>query len=195
MEPFCKGTIINHLCPVRRPHLALLVAAAVLLTTSCGPAAQTFMQGGQKQLHTRMQPALPATRVLVFAMDGAGYDQFMAALSSGKAKNIATLMGHRKGNEIFEHAYSIANAMSILPTTMPAWVTIFTGEPPAFTGVTGDEFFIREQNRFYAPVPISVETNEDAYRMLSNDLLGKLIDAPTIYEMVKVRSYVSLNGV
>jgi hypothetical protein len=96
---------------------------------------------------------------------------------------------------IYEHAYSISNAMSVLPTTMPAWVAIFTGQPPAYTGVTGDEFFIREQNRFYAPVPVSINTNEDTYRVLSNDLLGKLIDTPTLYEIVKVRSYVSLNGV
>jgi hypothetical protein len=128
-------------------------------------------------------------------MDGAGYEQFMKAVSSGKAKNITALMGRRDSAEIYEHAYSIANAISVLPTTMPAWVTVFTGQPPAYTGVTGDEFFIRQQNRFYAPVPVSVNTREDTYRVLSNDLLGKLIDTPTLYEIVKVRSYVSLNGV
>jgi hypothetical protein len=31
--------------------------------------------------------------------------------------------------------------------------------------------------------------------MLSNDLLGKLIETPTVYEMLKLRSYVALNGV
>jgi hypothetical protein len=128
-------------------------------------------------------------------MDGAGYEQFMKAVSSGRAKNISALMGRRDGVEIYEHAYSIANAISVLPTTMPAWVTIFTGQPPAYTGVTGDEFFIREENRFYAPVPVSVNTREDTYRVLSNDLLGKLVDTPTLSESVKVRSYVSLNGV
>ena len=142
-----------------------------------------------------MQPSVPTTRVLIFAMDGAGYEQFMNAISSGKAKNITALMGHRRSTEIFEHAYSASNAISVLPTTMPAWVTIFTGKPPAYTGVTGDEFFIREQDRFYAPVPVSVNTHEDTYRVLSNDLLGKLIDTPTLYEVAQVRSYVSLNGV
>jgi hypothetical protein len=128
-------------------------------------------------------------------MDGAGYEQFMKAASSGKAKNITALMGARNNAEIYEHAYSISNAMSVLLTTMPAWVNVFTGQPPAYTGVTGDEFFIREQNRFYAPVPVSINTREDTYRLLSNDLLGKLIDTPTLFEMLKVRSYVSLNGV
>jgi hypothetical protein len=128
-------------------------------------------------------------------MDGAGYDRFIKAVSSGKAKNITSLMGSRHSDEIYEHAYSIANAMSVLPTTMPAWVATFTGQPPAYTGVTGDEFFIREQNRFYAPVPVSSNSHEDTYRALSNDLLGKLIDTPTLYESLKVRSYVSLNGV
>jgi len=128
-------------------------------------------------------------------MDGAGYEQFMNAVSSGKAENITSLMGRRYSTEIYEHAYSISNAISVLPTTMPAWVSIFTGQPPAYTGVTGDEFFIREQNRFYAPVPVSISTRDDTYRVLSNDLLGQLIDTPTLYEIVKVRSYVSLNGV
>jgi hypothetical protein len=172
----------------------VLLAAAMLFVAACGPA-QIFMRGGHKQLRSELHPAVPATRVLVFAMDGAGYEQFLRAVSSGKAKNIMTLMGRRESAEIYEHAYSIANAMSVLPTTMPAWVSIFTGQPPAYTGVTGDEFFIREQNRFYAPVPVSINTHEDTYRVLSNDLLGKLIQTPTLYELVKVRSYVSLNGV
>jgi hypothetical protein len=179
------------------PHCSLLlvVAATDLLIAACSPAMQLAMRGGQTQLRTQLQAAVPATRVLVFAMDGAGYEQFTTAVSSGKAKNIVALMGSRKGTEIYQHAYSVPNAISALPTTMPAWVSIFTGQPPAYTGITGDEFFIREQNRFYAPVPVSVNTLEDTYRVLNNDLLGKLIDTPTLYEMVKVRTYVSLNGV
>jgi len=116
------------------------MAAAVLFVAACGPAAQIFIRGGQTQLRTQLQPSVPTTRVLVFAMDGAGYEQFMDAVSSGRAKNISALMGRSDGAEIYEHAYSVANAMSVLPTTMPAWVTIFTGQPPAYTGVTGDEF-------------------------------------------------------
>jgi hypothetical protein len=174
---------------------AALAASGALFLIACGPATQIFMRGGQTQLHPKLQPALPYTRVLVFAMDGATYDQFIDAVASGKAKNIAALMGRRQSKEIFENAYSNSNAISVVPTTMPAWATIFTGQPPAYTGVTGDEFFVRESNHFYAPVPVSVPTKEDTYRVLSSDLLGKLIEVPTVYELVKVRSYVSLNGV
>ena len=194
-KPLGEPTMANHTRLASDCRLALLMAIAVLFVAACGPAAQIFIRGGRRQLRPELQPAVPATRVLVFAMDGAGYEQFIRAISSGKAKNIMELMGRRKSTEIYEHAYSISNAISVLPTTMPAWVTIFTGQPPAYTGVTGDEFFIREQNRFYAPVPVSVDTHEDTYRVLSNDLLGKLIATPTLYEVVKVRSYVSLNAV
>ena len=180
---------------VRQSTLRLVAVAATLLVGACSPALQIFMRGGQKQLRTELQPVVPATRVLVFAMDGAGYEEFTQAVSSGRAKNIAALMGRRRDRELYEHAYSVANAISVLPTTMPAWVTIFTGRPPADTGVTGDEFFIREEQRFYAPVPVSIDTHEDTYRVLNNDLLGKLIDTPTLFELLKVRSYVSLNGV
>src|ERR1700730_11876340 len=188
-KPLGEPTMAKHSRLVSDCRLALLMAIAVLFVAACGPAVQIFIRGGRKQLRPELQPAVPATRVLVFAMDGAGYEQFIKAVSSGKAKNIMALMGRRNGTEIYEHAYSISNAISVLPTTVPAWVTTFTGQPPAYTGVTGDEFFIREQNRFYAPVPVSVDPHEDTYRVLSNDLLGKVIDTPTLYEVVKVRSY------
>jgi hypothetical protein len=173
----------------------VLAVATALFVAACGPAVHLVVRGGQTRLRPELQPVVPATRLLVFATDGAGYEQFMNAVASGKARNISALLGRRKSAEIYEHAYSISNAISVIPTTMPAWVSIFTGQPPAYTGVTGDEFFIREQNRFYAPVPVSINTREDTYRVLNNDLLGKLIDTPTLYEMVKVRTYVSLNGV
>jgi hypothetical protein len=133
--------------------------------------------------------------MIIFAFDGAGYDQFMAAVHSGKAPRMQALLGTQKSHDLFEHAYSIPNAVDVLPTTMPGWTATFTGLPPAWNGVTGDEFFIREQMDFYAPVPVSVDNSDDALRMLSANLLGKVIETPTVFEQLGLRSYVSLNGV
>ena len=133
--------------------------------------------------------------MIIFAFDGVGYDQFMAAVHSGKAPRMQALLGTQKSHDLFEHAYSIPNAVDVLPTTMPGWTATFTGLPPAWNGVTGDEFFIREQMDFYAPVPVSVNNPDDALRMLSANLLGKVIETPTVFKRLGPRSYVSLNGV
>jgi hypothetical protein len=59
-------------------------------------------------------------------------------------------------------------------------------------GVTGDEWFVRETAIFYAPVPISVLDTSDVTKVVNDDLLGKTLKAPTLYELLGRRSHVSL---
>ena len=74
---------------------------------------------------------------------------------------------------MYEHAYSVPNAVSILPsTTVAAWSAIFTGAPPAQNGVPGNEWFVREEMKFYAPVPVSVEEMDDNRAMLIDNFVG-----------------------
>ena len=133
--------------------------------------------------------------MIVFAFDGAGYNQFMEAVHSGKAPHIAALLGRDETGDVFAHAYSVPNVIAVLPTTLPAWTTTFTGVSSGYNGIPGDEFFVRGNAQFYAPVPVSVKNPDDTLMMLSSDLLGKMIESPTIYEQLDLRSYVSLNGV
>ncbi|MGH7906759.1 MAG: alkaline phosphatase family protein, partial [Candidatus Binataceae bacterium] len=174
-----------------------LIAVAALLGSiaSCAPLAKIIYHGGQRQLRTNPHPAPPGPKLIVFAMDGAGYNQFMQAAHSGKAPHIAALFGAQQGPNVYAHAYSIPNALAVLPTTLPGWTAIFTGLPPAYNGIPGDEFFLRERNQFYAPVPVSVKDPDDTLMMLSADLLGKLIESPTVFEQLGLKAYVSLNGV
>jgi type I phosphodiesterase/nucleotide pyrophosphatase len=178
-----------------------LGALLALSLISCGPVTTLFLQGGQRQLKANMHPTSQSLRtsegprMIIFAFDGVGYDQFMATVHSGKAPRMQALLGTQKSRDLFEHAYSVPDAVDVLPTTLPGWTATFTGFPPAWNGVTGDEFFIREQMNFYAPVPVSVDNPDDALRMLSANLLGKVIETPTVFEQLGLRSYVSLNGV
>ncbi|MBF6567674.1 MAG: alkaline phosphatase family protein [Candidatus Binataceae bacterium] len=174
--------------------VALLVIVPLLLF-ACGPAAQVVLQGGEKPLQVKQNPVQAGPRVIVFALDGAGYNQFMDAVHSGKAPNIQRLFGRDLRGGVFAHAYSVPDTLAVLPTTLPGWTATFTGTPSAYNGVTGDEFFLRRQMKFYAPVPVSVGNADDTMRMLSDDLLGKVIETPTVFEQLKLRSYVSLNGV
>ena len=101
--------------------------AAILALTSCS-SIKIFLNGGEKQVKRVPRPPAPGPYVLVFAFDGAGYDQLMAAINSGKAPAMAGMLGKDQGGGLYEHAYSAPNAVSILPsTTVAAWSAIFTG--------------------------------------------------------------------
>jgi hypothetical protein len=138
----------------------------------------------------------PGPYVLIFAFDGAGYDQLLAAIQSGKAPAMAGMLGKPEGGGLYEHAYSAPNAVSILPsTTVAAWSAIFTGAPTAWNGVPGNEWFVREEMKFYAPVPVSVEEMDDNRAMITDGLVGKSLKSPTLFEQAGVKSSVSLNPV
>jgi hypothetical protein len=131
--------------------------------------------------------------MIIFALDGAGYNQFMAAVRSGDAPNIAGVLGREGAGGLFEHAYAAPNALSMLPSsTVADWSAVFTGDPPAWNGVTGDEWFERRQMAFHAPVPISTRDLTDLNRAIADDLVGRQLRVPTLYELLGVNSYVSL---
>ena len=184
-------------------HLPILiVATAVALASlaSCGssvvPAAKMVLNGGEKQL--KPEPKVPSIgpRVLIFALDGAGCDQVTDAIRSGKAPNLAGLLGKDEGGGIHEHAYSAPDAYAIFPTiTIAAWSSIFTGSPTAYNGVPGDEWFVREEMKFYAPIPISVSDKSDLLKTITDDLVGKQLKTRTVYQQACLSSAVSMNAV
>src|SRR5271169_1395747 len=105
---------------------------AVLALASCN-SLKILVNGGEKQVKREPRPPAPGPYVLIFAFDGAGYDQLMAAINSGKAPAMARMLGNDEGGGLYEHAYSTPNAVSILPsTTIAAWSSIFTGAPTAW---------------------------------------------------------------
>ena len=180
----------------RRRSIAYVavVAGVLLLQSSCALMFRSLTTGGEEQL----KPASTATtkggpRVIIFALDGAGPDQLMEAIRSGKATRIAALLGKGRGSGLFEHAYAAPRALSILPSsTIAAWSATFTGKPPAWNGVAGDEWFVRETATFYAPVPVSVLDTLDVTKVVNDNLLGKSLTVPTLYELLGRRSHVSL---
>src|SRR5215472_8551269 len=172
-----------------RHRLVVLFAILIGFTAvfSCSPGARLLLSGGEK---VRTLPHAPPNGplVLIFAFDGVGYHELGKALESGHAPNLEQLLGKSRGDGLYEHAWSASNAIGILPsTTVAAWSSIFTGAPPAYHGVSGNEWFVREEMRFYAPAPVSVS--------VTDDLVGKALRTPTLFEQAGVRSYVSLNPV
>jgi hypothetical protein len=168
---------------------------ALLALASCS-SVKMLLNGGEKQVKHHLRPEEPGPYVLIFGFDGAGYDQLMEAIDSGKAPAMAAMLGKPEGGGLYEHAYSVPNTVAILPsTTIAAWSAIFTGEPTAWNGVPGNEWFVREEMKFYAPVPVSVAEMDDNRAMIVDGLVGRALKSPTLYQQAGVKSAVSLNPV
>ena len=89
---------------------------------------QLTAQGGDRILRDPMRPVRGGVRVVLFALDGVGNDEFHRAVRDGAAPKIADLRGAEPGGEGYANAYTVPDALSILPsTTMAAWSSIFTG--------------------------------------------------------------------
>jgi hypothetical protein len=145
-----------------------------------------------------MRPARGAPRVVIFALDGVGADEFTGAVHSGRAPAIAALLGAPVDSAagLHAHAYAAPGVMSILPsTTVAAWTSLFTGEPPARTGVAGNEWFERATRTFYAPAPVTIRDKDHALEVYSDGLMDSVIRVPTLYELADRRAYVSLSQV
>ena len=178
--------------------VSLTVIFAALLAAGSCTSLPFVMHGGtvtQEHPHRPTSVAIEP-HVLIFAFDGAGYDQVMAAIKSGKAPRMAALLGDDRGNGVYAHAYWPPNALSILPsTTIAAWSSIFTGATPAYNSVTGNEWFARDEAHFYAPVPVSVGDTDDTKKMVTDDLVGNQQKVRTLFQQAHVTSHVSLNPV
>ncbi len=180
--------------------VVVLGAAALVYLRAKGHApdevAELVGQGGEKVLREPLRAARGAPRVLIIAMDGVGADELEGVIRGGRARNIAALVGAPAGEAgVYAHAYAAPGVLSILPsTTYATWTSLFTGEPAGRTGVPGNEWFAREEDRFYSPGLVTVSALGDALRVYTDGLMGQVTRVPTLYERAGVRSYVSLAG-
>jgi hypothetical protein len=186
--------------PLRRlAALALLLAlpGCRIAHTSTGEIAELFAMGHERVLREPMHEARGSRRVLIFALDGVNRDVLYGMIRGGRMPIVAGLLGAERGEGLYDHAYAAPDLLSILPsTTIPAWTSVFTGEPPARTGVPGNEWFAREEASFYAPVPVSITTRTQAAQLYTDRLLSRLIRVPTLYEQLGgLREYVSASPV
>jgi len=167
---------------------------ALMLISSCTLVTETLKTGGEQKLTKGAPPPKKeGPRVIVFALDGTVPAQLMEAIGSGHAPNLAALLGVAQGNGLFAHAYAAPHALSVLPSsTIADWSSIFTGSTPADDGVPGDEWFERVNDKFLAPVPVSVPDITDNTKTVTDDLIGHELRVPTLYERLRLRTYVSL---
>jgi hypothetical protein len=173
--------------------IAAGAAAYLFFSDSASAAADLAAEGGEIQLRPIMHPIRGTTRVLVFGLDGVGDDKLRRMVASGRMPRLARLFGAPQDEDVYASAYAVPGALSIIPsTTMATWTALFTGHPVARSGVPGNEWYTREELRFYAPGPNTVEETEHTIRAYTEGLLNERIRVPTLFEMTNVRSHVSL---
>ncbi|GAB5537453.1 MAG: hypothetical protein Rubg2KO_37020 [Rubricoccaceae bacterium] len=148
-------------------------------------------------LREPIRPIRGTTRVLLIGLDGVGDDVLRDALAAGDLPHLAALLGASTGApNVWDHAYAAPDVTAVLPSeTAVGWTTVFTGRPPAETGVPGNEWFARDSLQLFAPVPGSVSSPTHTVRVFSDDLLGRLIQTPTLFDRAGLRSHVSLGFV
>ena len=153
---------------------------------------ELLAEGGEVVLRDSLRPARGEPRVLVVALDGVGADVMRDALEAGDLPALSALLGPASGESHWEHGYAAEDVVSVFPSeTAAGWTAVFTGRPPAETGVVGNEWFDRDSLRIYAPVPLSVGTFEQTLAVYTDDFLGEQIRTPTLYERAGLRAHVA----
>ena len=188
----------------RLPSCATYIAAfAMLFLVSCnlaktsGFVTHTIETGGEERETKVAVPASPSgPRMIIFALDGAVPAGMMDDIKNLQMPHVKELLGNDQGDGLFEHAYAAPHALSVLPSsTIADWSSIFTGSVPAWDGIPGDEWFDRETATFFAPVPVSMTDIADNTKLVTDDLIGHELEVPTLYERLRLRSYVSMLSV
>lgn len=173
---------------VKRPVVWLIVgvvvaALAVLAGLAWRYRVDVLLWHGEERDLREAHPEVPvpegAPTVLLLALDGVPRAVLYDALRGGRMPELATLLG---GADL-RHAHLEETMLSTLPSsTLAAWATIFTGEPPAQHGVVGNEYFARETRTFAAPAPVSLTTIEPVLLTYADSYADDLLAVPTIYE-------------
>lgn len=137
-------------------------------------------RGGDEQRSTAARPGL-----LIVGIDGMKRDVLYRLLESGALPGLTKLLGGSSGGSL-SHAFLHRAMLAPLPSvTIVGWSSIFTGLPPAANGITGNEFFIREERRLAAPIPGSFEDAEPKLATYTDDYTDELLEVPTLYERLR----------
>jgi hypothetical protein len=174
---------------------ASLVALSALLLLGSGCAAtvktaQLILTDTERNIRER-DPDSAANSpdhppILFLPFDGVNRDLLYEMLREGEMPQLTDLLSGE--GKKFPHAYFDENLVSTMPSsTMAAWTTVITGTPPSEHGVTGNEFFIREELRFACPAPVSFNDSKPTIEIYTDGYLNKLVPVPTVYERMRQR--------
>ena len=171
----------------------VLAAVAGVLALRYPQVTQLLREGDARRLRpasppkgSAQQPQRPG--LLVLALDGVRRDVLYGMLREGALPGLSALLGGRDASGALPHAYFAPGLLATLPaSTSPGWSTVFSGVPPAVHGVAGNEFFVREQRRFVALIPISFQDLDSLAAVYTQGALNRALEAPTLYQQLRAR--------
>lgn len=169
---------------------ALLFGSSLTGCMATVKTAQLVLTDTERTIRERDEKAPPNSPgqmpILFLAFDGVNRDLLYDMLSEGQLPKLTDLLSGEGKN--FPHAYFDETLLSTMPSsTMAAWTTVITGVPPAEHGVSGNEFFIREEARLAAPAPVSFTDSQPTIEIYTDGYLNKLVKVPTVYEKMRAR--------
>ena len=181
-----------------RPPWSVVIALGCLLG-GCRTGQLTgklVIKGDVISMHERPAGAAQSSpgspQIMVLALDGVGRDLLYEMLRAGKLPNLAALLGGAD----FAHADLDDRLLSNLPsTTMPAWVSTFSGAAAAESGVPNNEYFIRETKTFACPAPVTFHDAAPTLSIYTDGYLNKLVDGPSVYERIHAADPAALEWV
>jgi hypothetical protein len=182
--------------------MALVVLGGVLAPVLFPEATRLVLRGGVWRLREEAAPAPTPGRpgLLVLGLDGVPRELLYTLLREGRLPGLERLLGGRVGAEL-PHAHLSPSLLSVLPaSSVPGWGSVFTGAPPGEHGAVGNEFFIREEDRFVGFIPLGYEDLSVVLAMYTEGTLGAELAVPTVYQRLRerepgVRIWVAMNQV
>ena len=192
----------------------LPVVSLIVVGCAFGKMVELFVGGDDRDLRQRREgtptrsPVRPG--LLLLALDGMDRKLLYDMIERGDLPSFSKLIGGddagraakgKPAHATFAHAHFDDSMLSTLPsTTIAAWVTAFTGAPPAVHGVTGNEFFLRPSGKFAAPVPVSFGDAVPVLKTYTDHYVDRLFSVPTVYERMRkkdpnVRIWVAMSQV
>ena len=178
-----------------RLSLLLSISTALCATAGCGTTLQVadlIAHGHVRELRKRPRHA-PRTSpghppILFLAFDGVDRSLLYDMLRQGELPHLASLLGGQEGG--FAHAHFDETLLSTMPSsTMAAWTTAMTGLPPSQHGISGNEFFIREERRLGAPAPVSFSDAEPTLAMYTASYLDRMKAVPSVYDRLREKEH------
>ena len=195
--------MVNTTCSVSKHRQRIVLVSLLVMVFGCGTTgklAKMTAIGRSRELRPEAASAESPARpgLLIIGIDGMKRDVLYDLLRAGALPGLSSLLGGRDA-EGFPHAYLSDAMLAPLPSvTIVGWASIFSGAPPAENGVTGNEFFIREERRFAAPIPGSFDDREPRLATYTDDYANRLLQVPTLYERLRrtepdLRAWVSVS--
>ena len=124
--------------------------------------------------------------ILLLAFDGVDRSLIYDMLRKGELPRLAELLGGAGAHGSFPHAHLDDTLLSTMPSsTLAAWTTAMTGVTPSHHGISGNEFFIREERRLGAPAPVSFADSKPTLETYTDNYVNQMIKVPTVYQRMR----------